>query len=317
MNHKILLTGKSGQVGGELATLLGRFGELFAFDRTDLDLANPTHVREVIRAIRPNVIINAAAYTAVDRAEQEKDLARIINSDAPILIADEAKKCDALLIHFSTDYVFDGSKNSPYQEEDVPHPINVYGQTKLDGEQGVRDSGAAHLIFRTAWVYATRGRNFLLTILRLATDREELRIVSDQLGAPTWSREIASATASVLSNVLRRGEDDYASVSGVYHLTASGVASWYEFARSILEHAEQTPPQSRWFAEATRNRPLLTQRIVPISTSEYPTPARRPAYSVLSNERLKSRFGLCLPEWQEQLRAAFLNEPARTAPLDF
>jgi dTDP-4-dehydrorhamnose reductase len=316
MTQKILLTGKAGQVGAELCTTLPRLGEVFAFDHSTLDLIKPAQIREVIRSVQPDVIINAAAYTAVDRAETEPLLARAINAEAPALIAEEAKNCGALLIHYSTDYVFDGSKHSPYHEDDAPNPVSVYGQTKLDGERGVQNSRAAHLIFRTAWVYGTRGRNFLLTILRLATDREELRIVRDQLGAPTWSREIAYATASVLSNVLRQPREEFASISGVYHMTASGVASWHDFATSILERAKETPSKSAWFAEATRNRPLLTQRIVPISTSEYPTPARRPAYSVLSNEMLKHRFGLCLPDWQQQLRSAFLDEPAKTAPVN-
>lgn len=296
--------------------MLPHLGELFAFDHPTLDLTKPGQIREAIRSVRPDIIINAAAYTAVDRAETEPELARMINSEAPALIAEEARTCGALLIHYSTDYVFDGSKHSPYEEDDTPNPINIYGQTKLDGERGVENSRAAHLILRTAWVYATRGRNFLLTILRLATEREELRIVRDQLGAPTWGREIAVATASVLSNVLRRPRDDYASISGVYHMTASGVASWYDFASSILEHAKQASSRTPWFAEGTRNRPLMTQRIVPISTSEYPTPARRPAYSVLSNQRLKNRFGLCLPDWEEQLSSAFLEKPARISSLN-
>lgn len=191
MTFRILLTGKHGQVGNELAALLPRLGEVVAFDRHELDLAKPEQIRRAIRDTRPNVIVNAAAYTSVDLAEKQEAEARIINADAPALMAEEARRLDATLVHYSTDYVFNGAKDSPYNEDDPPNPINIYGETKLAGEQAIRDIGVPYLIFRTSWVYGTRGKNFLLRILRLATECEELRIVCDQVGAPTWSRDIA------------------------------------------------------------------------------------------------------------------------------
>jgi dTDP-4-dehydrorhamnose reductase len=203
--------------------------------------------------------------------------------------------------------VFDGSKNSPYEESDSLNPINVYGKTKLAGEEGIRASGAAHLIFRTSWVYALRGRNFLLTILRLATEREELRMVRDQTGAPTWSREIARATAKALGQLLE--ESDFASAlarsSGTYHMTAAGATTWHEFALAILEEASRLPRDTSWFAAATGGLPLITRRVIPITSPEYPTPARRPAYSVLSNSRLEKSFGVRLSDWRAQLHEAF------------
>ena len=316
MDYRILLTGKKGQVGAELSTTLQRLGRLSAYDRDALDLTRPAQIREAIDQTRPHVIVNAAAYTAVDQAEKEPMLARIINSDAPAVLAEEATKCGALLVHYSTDYVFDGSKNSPYREEDSPNPNNVYGQSKLAGEQAIRQSGAAHLILRTAWVYGTRGRNFLLTILRLATEREELRIVSDQFGAPTWSRAIAAATAAALDKVLRSSRGRDWRMCGTYHLTAAGVATWHDFAVRIVEEAKQISPDKEWFAHATGGRPLVTSRIAPISTADYPLPARRPAYSVLSNRRLEETFGVRLPEWQQQLHAAFVDAPAQATPAD-
>ncbi|MBZ5502464.1 MAG: dTDP-4-dehydrorhamnose reductase [Acidobacteriia bacterium] len=304
---RILLTGKNGQVGAELARFLPHLGAVVAFDRQQLDLSQPDHVRRAIREIRPQIIVNAAAYTAVDQAETDETAARAINAEAPRIIAEEAKKIGAGVVHYSTDYVFDGSKTSPYEEDDPPHPLSVYGRTKLAGEQAIRDAGVPHLIFRTAWVYGTRGRNFLLTILRLATQREELKIVHDQTGAPTWSREIARATASILEQRCRSGPDAFslAPVSGTYHMTAGGTTTWYEFAQAILEEAAQAPRDLPWLAAATSGHPLLVRRIVPITTAEYPTPARRPAYSVLSNSRLGSRFGCQLPPWRAQLHSAF------------
>src|SRR5579863_3659011 len=285
---KILLTGKNGQVGSELSHLLPRVGEVVAFDRHQLDLAKPEEIRQVIRGIRPDLIVNAAAYTAVDQAEREEALARSINSDAPALMAQEAEKIGAGIVHYSTDYVFDGSKESPYDESDAPNPVSVYGKTKLAGELAIRDSGVAHLIFRTAWVYSTTGRNFLLTILRLASQREELRVVHDQVGAPTWSRDIASATTHILAELGSRGDNLFslAASTGIYHMTAGGVSSWCDFAQAIVRNASKTSPKPQWLATATQNRPLLVRTIIPITTAEYPTPARRPAYSVLSNSLL-------------------------------
>ena len=304
MKPKILLTGKNGQVGEELERLLPEVGEVVALGRQELDLSNPDGIRRTIRAVRPNLIVNAAAYTAVDQAEKEETAASEINSAAPAIMAEEAKKVGASLVHYSTDYVFDGLKGNPYVEDDPTGPISVYGTTKLVGEQAIRASGVPHLIFRTSWVYATRGRNFLLTILRLATQREELRIVRDQIGAPTGSREIADATTKILCQLYRR-EGGLSDVSGTYHMTATGVTNWHEFATAILEEASHAPKTVPWFAAATGGKPLITRRVLPITTQEFPTPARRPAYSVLSNARLMKTFGIQLPGWRTQLHRAF------------
>jgi dTDP-4-dehydrorhamnose reductase len=301
----ILLTGKNGQVGFELEKLLS--GQVVALDRQELDLVSPADIRRVVRQLRPRLIINAAAYTAVDKAETDQDAARAINADAPAILAEEAKRIGAVLIHYSTDYVFDGLKNSPYLEEDPKNPRSVYGTTKLAGEEAIRQSGVPHLIFRTAWVYATRGRNFLLTILRLASQREELRIVNDQIGAPTWCREIAQGTVSAIQHLSANSnlEQQLAKFSGIYHMTAAGTTTWFEFAQTIIEQSSHGPSKLPWLAEATSSRPLILQRILPIPTTEYPTPARRPPYSVLSNERLARTFNIHLPDWQSQLHAAF------------
>ena len=303
---KILLMGKNGQVGTELAQLLPRLGKLFGFDWQELELTKPDEIRRTIRNIRPQIIVNAAAYTAVDKAEEEESFAYRINAEAPRVMAEESKNVGALLVHYSTDYIFDGLKTSPYTEEDSPNPINAYGRTKLSGEQAIRASGVPHLIFRTAWLYATRGKNFLLTILRLATQREELRIVHDQFGAPAWSRVIAWATTKVLEQVMQQGsfKSALSRVGSTYHMTAAGVTNWYEFALAILEEAALLPRGAPWFEAATDGKPLIARRVIPISTPDYPTPARRPAYSVLSNSRLQRDFGIELPHWRVQLRSA-------------
>ena len=251
--------------------------------------------------------MNAAA----DQAEKDEAAARAINSQAPAIMAEEAKKIGAALVHYSTDYVFDGSKNTPYDEDDPPNPISVYGATKLAGEQAIRESGVHHLIFRTAWVYSTRCKNFLLTILRVATQREELTIVRDQIGAPAWSREIANATAKALEQTCNPtdGTAAWSGRSGRYHMTAGGETNWYEFTRAILQEAAQAPDSAAWFHAATNGKELLTRRVLPITTAEYPTPARRPAYSVLSNSRLNRTFGIQLPDWRQQLKMAFSPAP--------
>jgi dTDP-4-dehydrorhamnose reductase len=305
---RILLTGKKGQIGAKLAELLPCLGEVAAFDRDELDLSNPDRVRRAIRDIQPNMIVNAAAYTSVDQAEREEEQARVINVDAPALMAEEAKRIGALLVHYSTDYVFDGSSRVPYGETDQSNPINVYGKTKLAGEEAVRAVGARHLIFRTAWVYGTTGRNFLLSMLRLATEREELKVVRDQVGAPTWSLEIAKGTAAVLRQLSQQGQETISKVGGIYHMTATGETSWFEFAKAIVEEASRMPRDIPWFEAATRGRPLVTRRVTAIATEQYPTPARRPAYSVLSNSCLKEDFGLELPAWSLQLRAVFAKD---------
>jgi dTDP-4-dehydrorhamnose reductase len=311
MKPAILLIGTNGQVGRELNRMLPRLGEVTPLDRQRLDLTKPEEIRRAIRAFHPAFVVNAAAYTAVDKAESEEAVARAINAEAPAVIAEEAKKIGASVIHFSTDYVFDGSKTTPYDEDDPANPQNVYGRTKLEGERAIQASDAPHLIFRTAWVYATQGRNFLLTILRLATQREELRIVSDQIGAPTLSREIASATTNILAQISdrERGPFSLADVSGIYHMTAGGETSWCDFTKAILEEAAMIPATTPWFAVATSNLPLITRRVIPISTNEYPTPARRPAYSVLSNARLTRTFSLQLPDWRKQLHSVFADPP--------
>jgi dTDP-4-dehydrorhamnose reductase len=310
MTRRILLTGKNGQVGSQLAQLLPRLGTVTALGREDLDLSNGNDIRRAVQDARPALIVNAAAYTAVDRAEKEEVLAHAINADAPAVIAEEAKKIGAVVVHYSTDYVFDGTKRTPYTEDDPTNPISVYGKTKLAGEEAIRGSGIPHLIFRTAWVYATSGKNFLLTILRLAAEREELRIVSDQFGAPTSSREIAQATTRVLADLLRKGGASLSQFGGTYNMTAPVETTWYEFATTIIEDCSQLPRDLPWFAAATGNRPLIAKRVIPITTADYPTPARRPAYSVLSNSRFASTFGFELPPWRTQLTSAVKGSPS-------
>jgi dTDP-4-dehydrorhamnose reductase len=314
MKPAILLIGTTGQVGRELNGMLPRIGEVTALDRQRLDLIQPEEIRRAIRTFHPAFIVNAAAYTAVDKAESEESVSRAINAEAPAVMAEEAKKIGASLIHYSTDYVFDGTKTTPYDEDDPTNPRNVYGRTKLEGERAIQASGATHLIFRTAWVYATEGRNFLLTILRLATQREELRIVRDQIGAPTLSSELARATTNILAQICdtEGGPFSLADVSGIYHMTAGGETSWYDFANAILEEAAKAPTTCPWFAAATNSLPLITRRIIPITANEYLTPARRPAYSVLSNSRLNRTFSLQLPDWQRELHSVFANPPAKT-----
>jgi dTDP-4-dehydrorhamnose reductase len=308
MNPKILLIGKNGQVGGELVFLLPQAGEVTALGREQLDLSKPEEVRQAIRRVGPRVIVNAAAYTAVDLAEKEETQARSINAEAPRVMAEEAKKIGALLVHYSTDYVFDGTKNTPYVEDDGTNPLSAYGRTKLEGESAIRDSGAAHLVFRTEWVYGRSGKNFLLTILRLASEREELRIVHDQIGAPTWCREIARGTAAVIARALEAGEGSLLNHRGILHMTAGGAISWYGFAEAILQEARAVRTPASWITKATGGRAIVTQRVTPITTQEYPTPARRPANSLLANDRLSDEFGVRLPDWRTQLKEVFAGE---------
>jgi dTDP-4-dehydrorhamnose reductase len=307
MKPAILLIGKNGQIGADLLPLLPRLGEVVALGRAQLDLAKPDDVRRVIRDVRPRLIVNAAAYTAVDQAEDDEAAARAVNADTPRIMAEEAKKIGAALVHYSTDYVFDGSKRSPYEETDPTNPLNVYGRTKLAGEQAIQAVGAPHLIFRTAWVYATRGKNFVLTILQLATEREELRVVSDQTGSPAWSREIADATTRILERLADRDQNafSFAGISGTYHMTAAGETNRCELARAIIEEARQAPPHLAWLAAATGGKPLIACRVTPITSAERPARAPRPAYSVLSNARLLRTFGFALPSWRDQLHSAF------------
>ncbi|CDG81585.1 dTDP-4-dehydrorhamnose reductase [Janthinobacterium agaricidamnosum] len=284
---KILLTGSSGQVGYELARSLQGLGEVVAPGRSGMDLANLDQVRDVIRTVKPGLIVNPAAYTAVDQAEREPELALLINARAPEVMAEEARKLGAAMIHYSTDYVFDGSKSGPYVEDDPTCPVNVYGRSKLAGEQAIQACGIDHLILRTSWVYGMRGKNFLLTVLRLAQERPELRIVGDQYGAPTWCRTIADTTAHILARMQADADPAawWRQHGGIYHLTAQGRTSWAGFTQEILNNA-----------------PLVTPpRVSEITTAEYPLPARRPASSVLSSERLMQAF--CgLPAWEDALQ---------------
>jgi len=278
---KILLTGSTGQVGYELERSLQGLGEVVAVDRSRMDLANLDQVREVIREVKPQLIVNPAAYTAVDKAESEAELAFRINAEAPGVMAEEAKKLGAALVHYSTDYVFPGNDPGARVETDATAPVNVYGASKLAGEQAIAAAGVPHLIFRTSWVYGMRGKNFLLTMLRLAKEREELRVVNDQHGAPTWSRTIADSTALVLAQA--GGAEWWAENSGIYHLSSQGQTTWFGFTQAILELAGSNC------------------RVLPITSAEYPVPARRPEFSVLSSQRLMDQF--CrLPGWQEALR---------------
>jgi dTDP-4-dehydrorhamnose reductase len=285
---RILITGKNGQVGWELQRALRPVGEATALDRRELDLASPEQIRRVIQEIKPHIVVNAAAYTAVDKAESEQGLAMAINGIAPGILAEEARKNGFILVHYSTDYVFDGTKRGPYVEGDVPCPLNVYGRTKLAGEDAIRATGAPSLILRTSWVYSARGHNFVQAMLRLARERDELRIVDDQMGAPTWARTIAEMTVQALAP---NGFDlDWArEKSGLYHLAAAGAVSWHGFAQAIFAEAGATLGEI--------NSPTL----IPISASEYPLPARRPANSRLDTSKLTATFGLAPPDWRSTL----------------
>jgi dTDP-4-dehydrorhamnose reductase len=285
-SQPILIVGAAGQVGLELQRAFAGCGPILAVDRESIDLADAGQIRELVRGSRPRMILNAAAYTAVDRAEAEPALAHAINANAPGILADEARKLDALFVHYSTDYVFDGSKKEPWNEEDAPHPMSVYGRTKLAGEEAVKSAGGRFLIFRTSWVYGPHGQNFLFTMLRLARERERLSVVDDQFGAPTTSIELARATRAVLDGVSGDG-DQWA---GLYHMTCSGETTWYGFARAI-------------FARAGGLLAGKCPEIVPIASSEYPTPAKRPRNSVLSNAMLFERFGVRLAPWETALDA--------------
>lgn len=281
----ILLIGRNGQIGRELCDALAPMGALEALDRAALDLASSDSIREVVRRLAPGLIVNAAAYTAVDKAEEEAELAMAVNAVAPGILAEEAKRLGAPLVHYSTDYVFDGTATRPYRETDTVNPLGVYGRSKLAGEEAIRAVGPVHLILRTAWVYSMHGGNFLLTIQRLARERDELRIVADQRGAPNWAGEIARATAAILT---RGGLTEK---SGLYHLTCAGETTWHGFAEAIVA-------SMRGAGEDVR-----ATRVTPIATEDYPTPATRPAYSVLDCTKLRETFGVALPDWRDSLSA--------------
>ncbi|MBZ5490863.1 MAG: dTDP-4-dehydrorhamnose reductase [Acidobacteriia bacterium] len=300
---KIVIVGRNGQLAREANQRFQGLGQMICLGRPEFDLLDVNSVREEIRKIKPTVIVNTAAYTAVDQAESEPEAAMKINSEAPAAMADEAKRLDALFITYSTDYVFDGKSATPYSETNPTAPLNVYGASKLSGERAVEAVGGNHLIFRTSWVYGARGKNFLKTILKLAAERPELRIVDDQVGAPTWSRDLADATRKIIEKLVARSSSARTSIGealgdrrGIYHMTASGSVSWCGFAAAILEE----------MGKHGLSRGTLA-KLVPIPSSEYPTPAVRPHNSRLCNEKLKNAFGVTLPAWRESL-AAVMNE---------
>ncbi|MBI5436549.1 MAG: dTDP-4-dehydrorhamnose reductase [Nitrosomonadales bacterium] len=289
----ILLTGKSGQIGRELHRTLAALGRVVAPGRDQLDLADPDAIRLQIRRTNPGIIVNAAAYTAVDQAESEPDLAMAVNGMAPGVMAEEAARLNALLVHYSTDYVFDGTKSTPYTEQDTPNPLNAYGRSKLMGERMVCAQTSHFLIFRSTWVYDAQGKNFLNTIKRIGAQRSELTIVDDQLGAPTWSREIAQATVQAIALYL--ADPDPEQINGIYHMTAQGQTSWFGFAQAAAGYGLfaglACPPALR-----------------AISSAEFSTPVKRPRYSVLSNAKLLNQFGIQLPDWKVSLRECLANQ---------
>ena len=284
----ILLLGKSGQVGWELQRSLAVLGRVTALDHDSTehcgDFANPEGVRETVRALRPDVIVNAAAHTAVDKAESEPEIARLLNATTPGVLAEEAARLGAWLIHYSTDYVFDGSGTRPWVETDAPAPLSVYGAPKLEGEQHIQQTGCHHLILRTSWVYAARGGNFAKTMLRLGSERERLTVIDDQWGAPTGADLLADVTAHAVRHLQSRPGD-----GGLYHCVAGGETTWHSYAKYVLEHARQAQPAIE----------LKATEVAPVPTSAFPTPARRPHNSRLDTTRLQTTFGLVLPPWQQ------------------
>jgi dTDP-4-dehydrorhamnose reductase len=282
---RILITGGDGQLGWELARAFAARGEVVAFDRAGLDLLDPDAIRARCREVRPSLLLNAGAYTAVDKAESEPDLAMRINGVAPGVLAEEANRLGAPLIHYSTDYVFDGNATTPYRESDPTAPQSMYGRSKLAGEQAVTATAKQYLVLRTSWLYGNRRQNFMLTMLRLAQQREELRVVADQVGAPTWVRPVSDATARCVTPI--PGGVQIGIPSGIYHFAAAGQTSWHGFASAILD--------------GTADEPRRATRVVAIPTADFPTPARRPAYSVLSLDKLRNAAGIAPVDWREQL----------------
>jgi dTDP-4-dehydrorhamnose reductase len=296
---RIFVTGCRGQLGTELMRFLPRLGDVVGPDRRTLDLKDSDALRSCIHALRPELIINAAAYTNVDRAEEERDEAFCLNAKVPAIIAEEASKIGALVVHYSTDYVFGGEKKAPYVENDEPRPLNVYGATKLGGEKAIIDANIPYFILRTSWVYGMQGKNFMRTILQIAKTQNELRVVDDQFGAPTWSRSIAKMTLAIIDSC-RKGEQldrsKLDSLMGLYHLTAAGETSWYGFACAILED----------FAAFVKQRPdslLLASQVQRISSGNYAAKAKRPRNSLLSNAKFERTFGVGIPHWRLQLRS--------------
>jgi dTDP-4-dehydrorhamnose reductase len=287
---KILLAGSGGQLAQELQQILLFSGEVIAVDRTRLDLSQPESIRQVMAEIQPDLVVNSGAYTAVDKAESEPELAYAVNGIAPGVLAEECEKLRSTLIHISTDYVFDGSQGSPYQETDSTNPLGIYGKSKLAGEEAIRKAGNQHIIIRTAWVYGNGGKgNFVKTMLRLGKDREEIRVVADQIGSPTWTGDLAAAISQIIPQIKPE-------IFGTYQYTNSGVCSWYDFAIAIFEEAEKL------------GFSLKVQRVIPITTSEYPTPAKRPAFSVLSSVKISEILGAYPPYWRQGLRQMLARE---------
>ena len=284
MSQSILLIGNTGQLGQQLQQTLTPYPNVIAVARPTIDLTQPDNLRQLIREVQPQVVINAAAYTAVDKAESEPQAAKAVNVIAPGILAQETEKLGAFLIHFSTDYVFDGCQSHPYQETDKTNPLSVYGESKLGGELAIRYNGDNHIIFRTSWVYGTYGNNFVKTMLKLGSEREEIRVVTDQIGSPTWTGDLANAVAELLPHLKRPD------IPGTYHYTNSGVASWYDFAVAIFEEA-----QHLGFS-------LKVQRVTPITTADYPTAAQRPAYSVISCAKISKVLETHPPHWRQGLR---------------
>ncbi len=284
----ILLLGKGGQVGWELQRSLSVLGHVTALDHDSTghcgDFANPAGIADTVRALRPDIIVNAAAHTAVDKAESEPDLARLLNATTPGVLAEEAARLGAWLIHYSTDYVFDGSGSRPWVETDVPAPLSVYGRTKLEGEQLIQQSGAQHLILRTSWVYAARGGNFAKTMLRLAQERERLTVIDDQWGAPTGADLLADVTAHAIRHLQQRPQD-----AGLYHLVAGGETNWNLYAKYVLDQAQKAQSAIK----------MVAKEVAPVPTSAFPTPAVRPHNSRLNTTKLQTTFGLTLPHWQQ------------------
>jgi dTDP-4-dehydrorhamnose reductase len=294
----ILVTGSSGQVGWELQTTLAPLGAVTALDVEQMDLAKPDAIRRVVRELKPGIIVNAAAYTAVDKAESEPDLAMQVNGVAPGILAEEAKRLGAVLVHYSTDYVFDGELDRAYTEDDAPNPVNAYGRTKLAGERAIESVGGQYLILRSSWVYSARGANFVLTVLRLAREKPELAMVDDQSGSPTWARWLAQATADLL-----RKRDVISHQGGTYHLVAAGHATRFELAAAILDATKELSGD-----------PGARPRLSPIKTAQYPLPARRPPRPVLSTGRIERGFGVTPRHWRDQLHD-FLRELAKSTRL--
>ena len=290
---KILLTGKTGQLGRELQQALTPLGTVTALGRAQMDLTDPDAIRRAIRSHAPDIIVNAAGYTTVDQAETERERAHQVNAVAPGIMAEEARRTNALLIHYSTDYVYDGANSAPYEENDAPNPVNYYGRSKLEGERAITAAACAHLILRASWIYSAHGTNFVLTMLRLARERKEIFVVDDQVGSPSWARSLAASSAQILTRI-----KDRSSASGIYHLSAAGHATRFDFAKAIIAAARKSSaPETQW------------AEIRPTTTANYPLPAARPLNAATSKAKLTRDFGVEMPAWQEQISSFMKSMP--------